>query len=397
MSRYHSYINTALKINQTFKGEIPFAVFIKQFFGANKKYGSKDRKQIAALCYNYFRVGFAAGNLIPDKKMLLATFLCETEHSPLLEKLQPEWNNLVSVSLQEKLAIVQTQFSLLDIFPFADKLSIEIDSAAFAESFLRQPDLFMRIRPKAKTIVLKKLKKSKLPFQLISDDCVQFAISANLEDYFDIDREVVIQDYNSQKVLDYLKNSGLPFSDTIDKRNTNLSVWDCCAASGGKSILLIDIVIQKLDLTVSDIRAGVILNLHQRFKKAGIKEYKYFIADIGNSDVKELVSDVDLIICDAPCSGSGTWSRTPEQLCFFKKGSIQNYSILQKTIVSNVLPYLRKGGLFFYITCSVFKDENENIAEFIANDCNARLLQQQLLAGYEENADSMFVAVFEKQ
>jgi len=397
MSRYHSHINTALKIIETFKGENPFAVFIKQFFAANKKYGSRDRKQISALCYNYFRMGFAAGNLIPDQKMLIAAFLCETEPSPLLENLQPEWNNLVCVSLQQKLAVIQSQISLLDIFPFADKLSKEIDIVAFIESLLKQPGLFLRIRPKAKTMFLKKLEKSKLPFQLLGEECVQFANSVNLEDYFDIDKEVVIQDYNSQKVLDYLKNNRLPFDDTTEKRHKNLSVWDCCAASGGKSILLSDILSQKFDLTVSDIRVSIILNLHQRFKKAGIKEYKYFIADISNSGLKKLAKEVDLIICDAPCSGSGTWSRTPEQLCFFKKQSIRDYSILQKKIVSNILPYLRKGGLLIYITCSVFKDENESVAEFIASDCNGKLLHQQLLAGYEKKADSMFVAVFEKQ
>ena len=397
MSRYHSYINSALNIIEAYKGEKPFAVFIKQLFAANKKYGSRDRKQIASLCYNFFRMGFAGSDLLPDQKMLLATFLCETEPSPVLEKLQPEWNNLITVPLLEKLAIVRTQFSLLDIFPFEDELSKEIETAPFIESLLKQPDLFMRIRPKAKTNVLKKLEKFNLPFQLIDNDCVRFPTSANLEEFFELDKEVVIQDYNSQKVLSCLKNICLPFRDTTGNRNTNFSVWDCCAASGGKSILFSDVVSQKFDLTVSDIRPGIISNLHQRFKKAGIKEYKYFIADISNSDVKELATDVDIIICDAPCSGSGTWSRTPEQLCFFKRHTIQDYSILQKQIVSNVLPYLRRGGLFIYITCSVFEDENENIAEFIASDCNAKLLQQQFLAGYEKKADSMFVAVFEKQ
>lgn len=397
MSRYHSYINSALNIIETYNGEKPFAVFIKHFFAADKKYGSKDRKQIAALCYNYFRIGFAAGNLTADQKMLLASFLCETEPSPLLEKLKPEWNNLVTASLQEKITIVQNQFCLLDIFPFADELGKEIQIVPFIESLLKQPYLFMRIRPKAKAIVLKKLEKSKLPFQLIDEECVQFAVPVNLEDYFDIDKEVVIQDYNSQKVLDYIRDNRLPFGETIEKRNSNLSVWDCCAASGGKSILLSDILSQKFELTVSDIRAGIILNLHQRFKKAGIKEYKYFISDISNSNVKALATDVDLIICDAPCSGSGTWSRTPEQLCFFKKQSIQDYCTRQKKIVSNILPHLRKGGLFIYITCSVFKHENESVAEFIASDCSGKFLHQELLAGYEKKADSMFVAVFEKQ
>ena len=222
MSRYHSYINSALNIIETFQGEKPFAVFIKQFFAANKKFGSRDRKQIASLCYNYFRMGFAGGNLQPDQKMLLATFLCETENSPLLDKLQPEWNNLVTVPLQQKLANVETQFSLADIFPFKDELSKEIDFVAYTEAFLTQPDFFIRIRPKAKTAVIKKLEKSNLLFQLMDNDCVQFPGSQNLEDYFELDKEVVIQDYNSQKVLDFLKNNLLPLGDTTGKLNSNL-------------------------------------------------------------------------------------------------------------------------------------------------------------------------------
>jgi len=61
--RYHSYLNTAKNIIENYKGEIPFAVFIKKYFSAKKKYGSKDRKQITALCYNYFRLGKALPQL----------------------------------------------------------------------------------------------------------------------------------------------------------------------------------------------------------------------------------------------------------------------------------------------------------------------------------------------
>jgi 16S rRNA (cytosine967-C5)-methyltransferase len=173
-------------------------------------------------------------------------------------------------------------------------------------------------------------------------------------------------------------------------------VWDCCAASGGKSVLLNDILSKKIDLTVSDIRATIILMLHRRFKKAGIKEYKYFIADITGAGFKPGDLDFDLVICDAPCTGSGTWSRTPEQLCFFKPSAITEYQQLQKKIVSSVLPHVKPNGLFIYITCSVFEKENEAIAELISQNFNCKLLQMQLLKGYDKKADNMFVAVFRK-
>lgn len=396
MSRFHSYINTATKLIETYKGDKPFAVYIKQFFSENKKYGAKDRRQISSLCYNYFRIGFSEAGTPVDQKMLMGTFLCSQEPSELLEKLQPEWNAKIPLPLDMKIDSIKPPFPVGDIFPFAGELSDGINPVEFCKSFLAQPALFIRVRPQVSISVFKKLEKSKLAFQLIGEDCIQLANSDKVEDYFILDKEVVVQDYNSQKVLDYLKDHGLPVDSGDGKSKSNFSVWDCCAASGGKSILLHDIVNRKIDLTVSDIRADIILNLHRRFEKAGIKEYKYFIADITSPVFKPGELNFDLIICDAPCTGSGTWSRTPEQLCFFKKESIEEYNHLQKKIVSKVIPYLRKGGVFIYITCSVFKKENEMVSAFISDNFTCKLLHQQLLKGYDKKADNMFVAVFEK-
>lgn len=396
MSRFHSYINTAKKLIEIFKGERPLAVFLKQFFAVNKKYGSKDRRNIAALCFNYFRIGFAGLDISDEQKMVLATFLCEREPSELLEHLHPEWNKKIALPLETKLAMLDEPFDLNSIFPFDEVLSEGIDPAEFCKSFLIQPNLFIRVRPNAESSVIKKLEKSKLAYDLIGKDCIQLEVSNNIEDFLIIDKEVVVQDYNSQKVLDFLKQKDLQINLSRNDSEFDLAVWDCCAASGGKSILLRDVLEEKISLTVSDIRPAIMSNLHQRFKKAGLKEYKYFIADISRPGFKPAESMFDLIICDAPCSGSGTWSRAPEQLSFFKSDAIKEYHTLQKKIVTKVLPFLQSGGLFIYITCSVFKDENEVVAAYISEKLNCELLHQQVLKGYNMKADNMFVAVFRK-
>ena len=396
MSRFHSYINTAKYLLETYKGDKPFASFIKQFFAANKKYGAKDRRQVSSLCFNYFRLGFAAGELAMEEKMLLAKFICENEPSELMEKLKPEWNDQIILPIKEKLKIVEPSFSIKDIFPLENELSDGIDADAFCRSFLVQPDLFIRIRPSTRMTALKKLERLKIPYQMIGDDCVQLPPGVKVEDYFIIDKEVVIQDYNSQQVLNYLKDEPVQNSFAGSELKTGISVWDCCAASGGKSILVTDIFSGKVDLTISDIRASIVLNLHQRFIKANIKAYKYFISDVSNPDFTPISTDFEVIICDAPCTGSGTWSRTPEQLCYSNEASISEYNELQKNIVSHVMPHLQTGGLFIYITCSVFKKENEGIADFINQNFNCKILQQQSLTGYHKKADSMFAAVFKK-
>jgi 16S rRNA (cytosine967-C5)-methyltransferase len=187
-----------------------------------------------------------------------------------------------------------------------------------------------------------------------------------------------------------------------------VTAWDCCAASGGKSILLYDVLKRHVELTVSDIRLSILLNLHQRFFKAGIKSYDYFLGDLSVADYKfpALTSkgtqgvlplyNYQLIVCDVPCTGSGTWSRTPENLAYFKIASIDEYAKRQKQIVTNVVPYLQQDGLLFYITCSVFKKENEEVVDFIKEKFQLQVLHMELLKGYDKKADSMFVAVLKK-
>ncbi len=94
-----------------------------------------------------------------------------------------------------------------------------------------------------------------------------------------------------------------------------------------------------------------------------------------------------------PCTGSGTWARTPEQLFYFNKNQIKKYRALQKQVVENVIPYLKPGGYLLYITCSVFKEENEEVITFIKEKFNLEIVKMQLSKGYEMQANTMFAAL----
>jgi 16S rRNA (cytosine967-C5)-methyltransferase len=391
MSRYHSYLNSAVKILETYKGDVPLAAFLKQYFAANKKYGSKDRKQIAALCYNYFRLGFAVKNSSIEERILLGTFLSEDEPSVLMTELREEWGGQMTLSFEKKMELVKDSFSLANVFPFQEELSTGISFEKYCASFFIRPDLFLRIRPKASKKVLQKLDELKIDARLIGNDCIALPNSTKATDLFEIDKDVVVQDLNSQKVLDFFKQQ---------KINPDPKVWDCCAASGGKSILLYDILEGKLQLTVSDKRDSIIANLHKRFTTAGIKLYHPFVSDLSKAGIplaaKPHINNSQVIICDVPCSGSGTWGRTPEQLYFFKKEKIEFFNNKQKEIVSNVIAFLEKGGWLVYITCSVFKEENEGVVNFLKEKFELELVQMELLKGYDKKADSLFVTILKK-
>jgi 16S rRNA (cytosine967-C5)-methyltransferase len=392
---YQSYITTAKNILTAYNGDEPFANHVKKYFAARKKFGSRDRRYIAGICYAYFRLGKAVGEATSEN-LLIALFLTEQLYNEIVHFFKPEWDDWIGKPAEEKIVFVN--FPIKKLFPFKDELSAAVNHTQYCESFLKQPKLFLRLRPHKKNMVVEKLQKAKIPLALMDEECIALANSTKLDDILVADKEVVIQDYNSQQVLNFVKKI------TLGKKP--LTAWDCCAASGGKSILLYDIFKKHVDLTVSDIRLTILLNLHQRFTKAGVKDYNYFIGDLSQPGFQfpELtykgvkgnppLNNYEVIICDAPCTGSGTWSRTPENLFYFKPEIIDGYTAKQKQIVSNVIPYLKKNGLLFYITCSVFKKENEEVADFIKEKFQLQLQHMELLKGYDMKADTMFVAVF---
>ena len=386
MSHHHSHLTSAVKIIQTHKNGEPLVHHLKRFFAADKKYGSKDRKQITSLCYNYYRLGGAKKNISIEERITIATFLCNNKNNSFLQKINPILNDKIVFSKEAKISFLNIDIE--DIFPFQDKIGKGVEKEKFAFSFLEQPLFFLRIRPGKEAMVLEKLTKNNVDFEEVTTSCIALPQGFKTDLYFDPNREVVVQDRNSQQVFNYLQKSDVYLKKDVE-------VWDCCAASGGKSILLYDILHGHVNLHVSDIRPNILNNLRSRFKEAGIKNYHAFTANLleEQSAIPEI--KYDLIICDAPCTGSGTWSRTPEQSHFFDAAKIYEYAAMQLKIASNAIPYLQSGGLFFYITCSVFKKENEAVVTALKQKFHLQVLQMEYLKGYEMQADTMFVAVLQ--
>ena len=345
-------------------------------------------------------------NVTTEEKLLISLFLCSIESNEILQNIKPEWNEQVEFPLDKKLLIInyspkESLRTLLieNVFPWKKELTEGIDHEEFSESFFIQPDLFLRLRPGKEKIVIEKLQKAGIDFKNITDSCVALINATKADAIIELDKEALIQDYNSQQTGIFIKSA---IENLIPIAiGTEINLWDCCAGSGGKSIMAYDID-QKVKLTVSDIRESILINLKKRFENAGIKKYKSFVTDL-TTQFPIPNSKFQIIVCDAPCTGSGTWSRTPEQLYFFDEnlpagqaGKIEEYSTLQKKIVSNVIPRLQSDGIFIYITCSVFRKENEEVVTFIKENFHLKLKQMEVLKGYDKKADSMFIAVFEK-
>lgn len=376
-------LKTFQRILGDYPAETPLSKFLPGFYRQNKQMGSTDRKVASRLMYNYFRLGKALDNIPTEERLIVAEFLCNNQTNSFLQHFKPEWALCVGFDTDEKLKLVKAAypaFKLADVFPWAADLSGGIDKDAFLKSFFVQPDLFIRVRNNYETLVKGTLAKENIPFKDEGDGCFSLPNGTRLDALFPQQNWFEVQDHSSQQTAQWFKPKA------------GESWWDACAASGGKSLLLHEQQ-HDLKLVVSDIRESVLANLDERFQNAGLIRYQKKILDLTqNPDPVLHDYAFDGIILDAPCSGSGTWGRTPEMISQFQSQKIEFFQKLQQSIVRNVAKYLKPGKPLIYITCSAFKAENEDAVDFIVKELGLKLESMQLLKGYERRADTMFVA-----
>ena len=376
-------LKTFQRIVGEYPAETPLSKFLPGFYRLNKQMGSTDRRVAGRLIYNYFRLGRALNDLPADERIIVAEFLCNTQINSFLQHFKPDWAACVNFDIDEKIDLIKKTyptFNLADVFPWVNDLSKGIDREAFLRSFFIQPDLFIRVNAGFEHLVKAELGNASIIFRDEGNGCLALPNGTRLESVISNPRWYEVQDKSSQQTANYFKPQKWD------------AWWDACAASGGKSLLLHGLE-PNLKLVVSDIRESILANLDERFRSAGLLKYQKKQLDLMQNIDQELYNYAfDGIILDAPCSGSGTWGRTPEMIAQFDTHKIEFFQRLQKTIAANVIKYLKPGKPLIYITCSAFKAENEDVVNYLTTEKGLKLEEMKVLKGYEDKADTMFVA-----
>ncbi len=142
------------------------------------------------------------------------------------------------------------------------------------------------------------------------------------------------------------------------------SLLDCCAAPGGKSVLLSKKCKQVTAFELHPHRVALITQYKTRMGVANISEMQK------DSSVFDPAFEekFDGVLCDAPCSGYGTVSENPDIKLFRKAEDFEGLKRAQEGILSAVSRYVKKGGALYYSTCSLFECENDEIVgDFLKN------------------------------
>ena len=161
----------------------------------------------------------------------------------------------------------------------------------------------------------------------------------------------------------------------------NDTVLDACSSPGGKTTYLAEIMKDKGEVIAFDIHPHRVKLVEQVRKRLNLKSIKTDVKDSSIYDEK-YKEKFDKILLDVPCLGLGVLKRKPDIKWQRKEEDIEEISKIQKQILDTCSKYLKKGGVLVYSTCSILKEENEDVVnEFLEKNENFEMEKIEL----EEN------------
>lgn len=133
-------------------------------------------------------------------------------------------------------------------------------------------------------------------------------------------------------------------------------VLDLCAGGGGKSLALAALKENRGQIHAYDNDKHRLAPIHQRLQRAGVRNVQVHSPRTGALD--DLKGRMDLVLVDAPCSGTGTWRRRPDSKWRLSPEALQRRIAEQSAILDEAVAYLKPGAALVYVTCSVLPEEN---------------------------------------
>lgn len=134
-------------------------------------------------------------------------------------------------------------------------------------------------------------------------------------------------------------------------------VLDFCAGAGGKTLAFAHQMENQGQIYLHDIRPAILEQAKKRLKRAGIQNAQ--VLHSLHPHLNTLKQKMDWVLVDAPCTGTGTLRRNPDQKWKFSHSLLERLILEQRQIFDKAVSYVKPGGKIVYATCSLLKTENE--------------------------------------
>ena len=143
-------------------------------------------------------------------------------------------------------------------------------------------------------------------------------------------------------------------------------VLDVCAGAGGKTLALAAQMKGRGQIYAFDADARRLAPIYDRLERAGVRNVQVR-APRGDEPLADLAGRCDLVVVDAPCTGTGTWRRNPDAKWRIRPGALEQRLKEQDAVLARAQGWVKPGGRLAYLTCSLLVEENESrVAAFLA-------------------------------
>lgn len=354
-------------IDEVIKDNLPADVILDEYFKKRRYIGSKDRRFIADEVWKIIRNRSKYTEQLNknfNARLLVGLHFCDKDLDILFngEEYAP-----FNLSKEEKEIIGKGEkfedLSLEALYECPKWLFDKFNNKDLLQSLNTSAPLDVRANFVARENAKEKLKKEGLffcptplcPIGLRSFDRVNLNNSITF-----LDGEIEVMDEASQ-IIALLCN--------VKKHH---KVIDYCAGAGGKSLAIGALLNNEGLILAHDINKQRLSRIKKRAERLGVINIK----TVDNV----LDDDFMRFIIDAPCSGSGTWRRSPDGKYRLTKNKLDEIVKTQEEILDFGALHTKVGGMLIYITCSVFSEENEDqIRKFLKKHNNFALIDHEEL------------------
>lgn len=194
-----------------------------------------------------------------------------------------------------------------------------------------------------------------------------------------------------------VQDAGAQYAARLLNISDGQRVLDACAAPGGKTAHMLELA--DVDMTALDKDEKRLLRVTENLQRLALKA-TLLVGDAANPAHWWDGMPFDRILADVPCSATGVVRRHPDIKWLRRKKDLASFASQQSKILQALWPLLRPNGLLLYATCSVFKQENQDVVtEFLAKNANACQLTIDFPEGVllpDEQHDGFFYALLQK-
>ena len=394
----------------------PADAVLSEFFRANRSLGSHDRPFVAETVFSVLRNKRLLEAIVPlpDPRRLVIASLVKLQGlsikalRPLVNRQDEDWLVEVKRARAETLPLA-VRLSLPDwVWQRIEAQRGETAAARLAQALLVQAPLDLRVNTliASRDEVLKALNDSGLAATATPYSPIGVRMDGkpalNQHALF-LSGTVEVQDEGSQ-LLGML----------VAPRRREMVV-DFCAGAGGKTLLLGALMQNQGRLYAFDVSDKRLDSLKQRLKRSRLSNvHPQRIGSERDPRIRRLAGKIDRVLIDAPCSGMGTLRRNPDIKWRQSPASVDELIAKQRRILAASAQLLKPGGRLVYATCSLLREENEQVVEdflasengsFTSVDCQSVLDSQhiELQTGRyfqvmpdSHQCDGFFAAVLER-